>query len=229
MSRVGLRRAASSASVPARWFALLAGLLAAVVIAGCAPAARSELPREVRGTEVHAKRLKSGAAADELLRKVAVGSPLQASLDGCLDLRANHSGYLWRCSVVRAATVVGEDPAATLEAQHTRLRDLGCAAYPGLITSANRLKQGLQPRFLYDVEYHCPDQSLVLIRFSDPEDPDLASKVDLTNLQSGPGRGNVISDQPVSPAALDQLRTDTSTKLVMVVAVARTYWMMPAS
>jgi len=208
---------------------LLAALVALALVAACTPTARSELPREARGAEVHAKRLKEGALADELLRKIAPSAPLQGSLDGCLDLRSNHAGYLWRCTMVRAATVTGDDPAATLEAQHRLLRDLGCSAYPGLLTTEERLKQGLQPRFLFDVEYRCPDESLVMIRFTEPEDPDLSSKVDLGNLQRGPGRGNVISEQPFSAAAIEQLRSDTSVKLIMVVAVARTYWMMPAT
>lgn len=212
-----------------RWCGVVAALLVAAMVTGCTPAARSELPREARGTEVHAKRLKAGSAADELLRKIAIGTPIQASLDGCLDLRANRSGYLWRCSVVRAATVVGDDAMTTLGTQHDLLRDLGCSAYPGLVTTQTRLQQGLQPRLLFDVEYRCPDQSLVMIRFSDPSDPDLGSKVDLGNLQRGPGRGNLISEQPFSSAAVEQLRSDASTNLIMVVAVARTYWMMPAT
>lgn len=210
----------------ARWAALVA-VLVVLVSAACAPAARTEVPREARGKEVHTQRLKSFAVADDYLLQATNAAPLQGSLDGCRDLRGGHTGYLWRCSVVRTTTVTGQDPAAALTAQHQALAGLHCSAYPGLETTGRRLADGLEPRYLYEVNYHCPDQVMITIRFSQPGDPDLESKVALGELQYGPGTGNVVSSQPVSADVVKRLNSDTSEQVIMVVSVIRTYWMMP--
>lgn len=212
-------------------FRTCTGVLATVLMlllgVACAPAARSEVPREARGKEVHAARLKSFALADDYLLEATDGAPVQGSLDGCRDLRDQHTGYLWRCGVVRATTVTGMDAEAALGEQRDRLAALHCTAYPGLGTTRQRLSEGLEPRQLYEVDYHCPDRLLITIRFSEPGDDDLPAKVALGELQYGPGGSNVVSSQPISSQIVQQLGSDTSQEIVMVVAVTRTYWMMP--
>lgn len=209
-----------------RWAALLTVLVLLLGVA-CAPAARTEVPREARGKEVHAERLKAFAIADDYLLQATNAAPLQGSLDACRDLRGAHTGYLWSCSVVRTTTVSGQDAEGALIEQHQALAGLRCSAYPGLETTRQRLSDGLEPRYLYEVNYHCPDQVLITIRFSEPGDPDLNSKVALGELQYGPGTGNVVSSQPVSPEVVQRLNSDTSQGIIMVVSVIRTYWMMP--
>lgn len=221
-----MRTHRSAPSSAARW-AVLVTVLVLFLGVGCAPAARTEVPREARGKEVHAERLKSFALADDYLLKATGAEPLQGSLDGCRDLRGLHTGYLWRCSVVRATTVVGQDAEVALIKQHQELVDLHCSAYPGLETTRQRLADGLEPRYLYEVNYHCPDRVMITIRFSQPDDEDLATKLRLGDLQYGPGAENVVSTQPMSSDVVQRLSSDSSQQIIMVVAVIRDYWMMP--
>lgn len=205
---------------------LLAVLL---VLSACAPAARSsELPREARGPEVNAERQTATALADDYLRRVTDSAPLYASLDGCRDLRPRHSSYQWSCTVVRATAITGLNAATALHDQQARLAAEHCSAYPGLGITLQRLGEGLEPRFLYDVDYRCPQNLMVTIRFSTPTDPDLGAKLDLGMLLHGPGVGNVVSEQPVSDDVVKQLSGDTSQEIIMIVAVIRTYWLMPS-
>lgn len=216
----------TSRRVRSGWGGLLLALLMLVAV-GCAPAARTEVPREARGKEVHAQRLKAFALADEYMLEATDSAPRQGSLDGCRDLRGDHTGYLWRCSVVRATTVTGRDAEVALTEQRERLAALHCSAYPGLGTTRQRLAEGLEPRHLYEVDYHCPDRVMITIRFSEPEDDGLPTKLSLGELQYGPGTGNVVSSQPIPSAVVQRLRSDDTQQIVMVVAVIRTYWMMP--
>ncbi|MFW6599643.1 hypothetical protein ACQBAU_09205 [Propionibacteriaceae bacterium Y2011] len=207
----------------------LAGpMAAAVVVAGCAPAANSELPREVRGAEVHAERQRATATADEYLLQATNSSPMQANLDGCRDLRPEHSGFLWACSVIRATTVTGGDVRVALDEQHQRVRALGCSAYPGIQTRKTRLDEGLPVSMLYDVTYSCPDGVVIVIRFSEPTDSGLPQKLDLTTVSPGPGPANVVSEQKFSEQTVRTLTGDTTQQAVLVVAVQKDYWAMPA-
>lgn len=215
-----------SAVVRRLWATAL--LAAVLVVAGCTPAARSELPRELRGPEVNSARQKAIGAADEDLRQLTGSAPLKANLDGCRDLRPRHAGISWRCAVVRTATVSNADAVAGLDDQHARLLDHGCAAFPGLATTRDRLASGIAVAELAEVTYHCPDSTIVSVRFSEPHDDDLAAKLDLTTLAHGPGAANVVSSQPVARANLDRLSDDRSQRVIMVVSVVRSYWSTPA-
>lgn len=205
--------------------AAVVGLL--LVVSGCVPAAQSELPREVRGPQVHAERQKAISVADDALSRATGSAPVQASLDGCLDLRPERSGYTWRCAVIRATTLTGTDVAETLSAQHERLRPLGCTAYPGLAQTVRRYEAGVTPSYLYDIDYRCDAGVIVVIRFSEPSDPALAAKTDLGTILYGPGRSNVIAEQGFSPDVVRSLQADTTKDLIMVVTVQKSYWMLP--
>lgn len=213
-----------TSGLPVRSVALTLLLL---LLTACVPAAQSELPREVRGPQVHAERQKAISVADDALSRATGSAPVQAGLDGCLDLRAERSGYTWRCSVLRSTTLTGTDVEETLAVQHERLRGLGCTAYPGLATTARRYEAGITPAYLYDVDYRCDDQVVVVIRFSEPDDPSLAAKTDLGTVIHGPGRGNVISEQTFAPDVVRSLKADSTKRLIMVVTVQKSYWMLP--
>lgn len=196
-----------------------------LLVSACTPAARTELPRELRGPEVNAARQAAIGAADEDLRQLTDSAPLAANLDGCRDLRPRHAGFTWRCTVARMATVVAENADIGLQEQAERLGDLGCAAFPGLGTSRDELAAGVPIDELVEVSYHCPDRTIVMIRFSRPTDEDLAEKLDLTTLWYASGADNIVSGQPIAKANVDRLAADDSQELILVVAVIRTYWL----
>ncbi len=205
--------------------ALVAG---ALLVAACTPAARTELPRELRGPEVNAARQAAIGAADEDLRQLTGAAPLAANLDGCRDLRARHAGFAWRCTVTRMATVVAEDVTIGLQDQADRLRGHDCAAFPGLGTSQEQLEDGVPIEDLVEVSYHCPDRTIVMIRFSRPGDQQLRDKLDLTTLLQGSGADNVVSGKPIAKANVDRLIADDSQGLILIVSVIRTYWLTPS-
>ncbi|MDN5727348.1 MAG: hypothetical protein L0G99_15680 [Propionibacteriales bacterium] len=202
-------------------------LLLAVLLPGCAPAARTELPREARGASVHAARQKASALTDDYLRRINNSGPVQGTLDGCEDLRPQRVGFAWRCSITRAGTVTGTSVNDSLSGLHTRLRAEGCSAAPGLQATLRRNREGLAPRYLYDVDYRCAQGVVVVIRFSEPNDPTLPQKLNLRETTYSPGGANVISEEPFAAETLDAMRADKSKKVIMLIAVQKQYWQMP--
>ncbi|MFX4270630.1 hypothetical protein ACQBAR_08435 [Propionibacteriaceae bacterium Y1685] len=205
--------------------ALAAACLAAVT--ACAPAARTELPREARGATVHAERQKASALTDDYLRRINNSGPVQGTLDGCEDLRPQHVGFSWRCSITRAGTITDTSVDTALTGLHERLRTEKCSAAPGLQATLRRHKEGLAPAYLYDVDYLCPNGIVVVIRFSEPTDKTLPQKLDLRETRYSPGGANVISEQPFAAETVDALQADESKKVIMLIAVQKQYWQMP--